>query len=237
MRKKFIFLNFLLFSCLSAYSQQTQPDNRILFRGVVISSPSQERLPGSQIYINRIPFASSRSDGTFSFYASRLDTIIFTMLGYKPAVIVLSDTLKSKEFLAGVFLKSDTIEIGEVVIVPRYTNLRAEIMKPLIVPNTQLENAKSNITIASYVGRTSMPTMGDPDANYNVLRNKQMRAAYEKGGIPSDQMIGLNPFLLIPAAYLLLHGMPETPGPPEPSISQKDLDELNKLYFGKSGLK
>jgi hypothetical protein len=231
MKGYLIFIFFLYFCCLSAYSQQIPAGNRILFRGVVISSPSQERLSGSQIYINSIPYASSRSDGTFSFYANKLDTVVFTMLGYKPAVIVVSDTLKSKEFLTGVFLKSDTIEIGEVVIVPRYNNLRAEIMKPLIVPNTQLDNAKSNITIASYVGRTSMPEMGDPDVNYDVIRGKQMRAAYEKGGIPSDQMVGLNPFLLIPAAYLLLHGLPEAPKPPEPNVSQKDLDELNKLYL------
>ena len=153
------------------------------------------------------------------------------MLGYKPVSLIVSDTLRSREFLTGVYLQSDTIEIGEVIIVPRFNNLKAEMMNPRIEQNARLENAKSNITIASYVGRTSQPRMGDPNINYQILRNKQMRAAYEKGGIPSDQMVGISPFLLIPAAYLLIHGLPEAPRPPDPNISQRDLDELNRLYF------
>jgi len=229
--KRAVSLSFFFLIFYTANSQQIPAESRILFRGVVISSPSQERLSGSQIYLNRIAHASSRSDGTFSFYANRLDTIVFTMLGYKPVSLIVSDTLRSREFLTGVYLQSDTIEIGEVIIVPRFNNLKAEMMNPRIEQNARLENAKSNITIASYVGRTSQPRMGDPNINYQILRNKQMRAAYEKGGIPSDQMVGISPFLLIPAAYLLIHGLPEAPRPPDPNISQRDLDELNRLYF------
>lgn len=229
--KRAVSLSFFFLILYTASSQQIPADSRILFRGVVISSPAQERLSGSQIYLNRIAYASSRYDGTFSFYANRRDTIVFTMLGYKPVSMIVSDSLRSREFLTGVYMQSDTIEIGEVIIVPRFNNLRAEMMNPRIEQNTQLENAKSNITIASYVGRTSQLKMGDPGVNYQILRNKQMRAAYEKGGIPSDQMVGISPFLLIPAAYLLLHGLPEVPQPPDPNISQRDLDELNRLYF------
>jgi len=230
-RERAAALSFFIFIFYCAYSQKIAVDGRILFRGVVISSPARERLGGSQIYLNRIAYVSSRSDGTFSFYANKLDTIVFTMLGYKPVSLIVSDTLRSKEFLTGVYLQSDTIEIGEVIIVPRLNNLRAEMMNPRIEPDAQFENAKSNISIASYVGRTSQPKMGDPNVNYQILRNKQMRSAYEKGGIPSDQIVGISPFLLIPAAYLLLHGMPEAPRPPDPNISQRDLDELNRLYF------
>lgn len=230
-RERAAALLFFFFIFYFAYSQKIAVDNRILFRGVVISSPAQERLTGTQIYLNRVAYASSRSDGTFSFFANKLDTIVFSMLGYNPVSLVVSDTLRSKEFLTGVYLQSDTIEIGEVIIVPRLNNLRAEMMNPRIEPNAQFENARSNISIASYVGRTSQPTMGDPNVNYQILRNKQMRSAYEKGGIPSDQIVGISPFLLIPAAYLLLHGMPQAPIPPDPNISRRDLDELNRLYF------
>jgi hypothetical protein len=73
--------------------------------------------------------------------------------------------------------------------------------------------------------------MGDPGVNYEFLRQKQKIDAYEKGGIPSDKMLGLSPLMLIPAAYLLLHGLPEKPAPPKPQISSKDLDELQKKYL------
>ena len=233
--KRIALLSFMLLIFSYAYAQQTVNDTRILFRGVVIATQTRERLAGSGIFLNSISYATSRSDGTFSFYANKLDTVLFTMLGFKPVRFFVSDTLKSKEFLTGVYMDSDTIAIGEVIIVPKFRNLRAEFMNPQIEQNVQMENARANITTAAYVGRTTQPKMGDPNVNYEIIRNKQMRAAYEKGGIPSDQMVAISPFMLIPAAYLLLHGLPEVPRPPEPSISQKDLDELNKLFIEKLG--
>jgi hypothetical protein len=225
---------FLILSLLSGYLSAQQPvqsADRILFRGVVIAASSGERLAGSQIFINRSYRTSSKDDGTFSFFAFRLDTIIFTMLGYQHESLLVSDTLKAREFLTGVFLKTDTIEIGEVIILPRLPNLKADMMNIRKVPDPQLENAKSNISNAAYLGRTTPSNLGDPTFNYNYLRQKQNRDAYEKGGIASEKSIALNPFILIPAAYMLLHGLPEAPAPPEPRISQKDMDDLNKLFM------
>ena len=180
--------------------------------------------------INRSKSAISAEDGTFSFYADKNDTIRFSMLGYKPASLVVSDTLSGKEFLTGVFLETDTLLIGEVIIIPKLTSLKAEMMNPNIVSDARLENARSNISIASYQGRTSLGKLGDPANNYEVLRQKQKVDAFEKGGIPSDRIVGISPFMLIPAAYLLIHGLPEIPAPPKPQISAKDLDELQKKY-------
>jgi hypothetical protein len=208
-----------------------QQGDRILFRGVVISASSEERLPGSQIFINRSYITSSRPDGTFSFFAFKLDTIIFTQLGYKPESLVVSDTIKAREFLTGVYLKTDTIDIGEVIILPRMPNLKADMMNIKKESDPKLENAVSNISNAAYIGRTTPSNLGDPTFNYNYLRQKQNISAYEKGGIASEKSIALNPFILIPAAYMLLKGSPEAPTPPEPRISQKDLDDLNKTFM------
>ena len=153
------------------------------------------------------------------------------MLGYKPENLVVSDTLTAREFLTGVYLKSDTLEIGEVIILPRLPNLRADIMNPKKEADTQLEYARSNVSNAAYLGRTTPSTLGDASFNYNYLRQKYNRDAYEKGGIASEKSIALNPFILIPAAYMLLHGLPDAPAPPAPRISQKDLDDLNKIFM------
>jgi hypothetical protein len=234
MRGTCLIIFMFLHGLSSVYCQQGErADSRILFRGVVIAASSQERLPGSQIYINRRSAGISRNDGTFSFFAFKNDTIVFTMLGFSPARMVVSDTLTGKEFITGIFLQSDTLDIGEVIILPRITNLKAEIMNSMMETNAQMANARSNISIASYQGRTGQGTMGDPSINYEILRQKQKTEAYEKGGIPSDKIIGLSPLMLIPAAYLLLNGLPEVPEAPEPRISQKDLDELNSLFLKK----
>jgi len=64
-----------------------------------------------------------------------------------------------------------------------------------------------------------------------MIRQKQKYDAFEKGGIPSDQMVALSPFMLLPAAYLLIRGLPEQPEPPGPVITDKELQELNMRYF------
>jgi hypothetical protein len=214
-----------------SHSQVTvKNSDPVLFRGVVMASQTLTRIAGSMIYVNRTASSVSKSDGTFSFYAFRKDTISFTSLGYKPAFLIVSDTLKAKEFLTGVYLQADTIEIGEVIIVPRTDNFKAELLNPRIAPNPKFENARSNVNIASYQGRTGQGKLGDPAINYEMIRQKQKIDAYERGGIPSDKMIGLNPLILLPAAYMLMKGLPEKPTPPEPAITQKELDELNRRY-------
>jgi hypothetical protein len=207
----------------------------ILFRGVVIDASNRSRLANSRIYINRSFSALTNDDGTFSIYAYRNDTILFRILGYKPFPLIVSDTLRGKEFLTGVYLQSDTLEIGEVIIVPRLTNLRAEMMNPRIEPNTQLDNARANLSIASYQGRTVQGKLGDPYMNYELIKRKQRIDAYEKGGIPSDRILGISPLLLIPATYMVLRGLPEKPTPPKPQISSKDIEELNRRYFESPG--
>jgi hypothetical protein len=228
---------FATFFCLYAgFSQQVKrSDDPILFRGVVIDASNQNRLGYSQIFINRSFSSVTVEDGTFSIFAYRRDTLLFRHLGYKPSTLIVSDTLTEKEFLTGVYLQSDTLEIGEVIIVPRQINLKAEMMNTRIKSNTQFDNAKANISIASYQGRAGQDKLGDPNINYEVLRQRQKINAIEKGGIPSDKILGLSPLLLIPAAYLLIHGLPEAPLPPEPGITSKDIEELNRRYLESLG--
>jgi hypothetical protein len=233
MRKKISFILFIFsFFIIPCLCQQARTsEDRVLFRGVVIASSNNSRLAYSSIFINRSFSAITGEDGTFSFFAHRYDTILISNLGYKSSSFIVSDTLKGREFLTGIFLESDTVEIGEVIIVPKMANLRAEMMKPGVVASTQLENARTNVTIASYQGRTGQGKLGDPNSNYELLKHRQKINAFEKGGIPSDNIAGISPLMLIPAAYLLMHGLPEKPDPPAMSISNKEIEELNNRYL------
>jgi hypothetical protein len=55
--------------------------------------------------------------------------------------------------------------------------------------------------------------------------------AMEKGGIPSDQIAGLNPLLIIPAAYLLIKGFPEKPAQMKSELTPSELEEIHKKYL------
>src|ERR1035437_4542306 len=215
----FIILSFYLIQ--SSFCQETENSGvRILLRGIVMDANTLSPISSSQILINRAFTSVSNTDGTFAFFVYRNDSILFKHLGYKPALLSVSDTLAGKDFVAGIYMHSDTVSIGEVIIVPRFTNLKSEIMNtPSKVPST-MDNARYNVAISGYQGRTTHGKLVDPATNYNLLRQRQKVDAYEKGEIPSDQIAGISSILL-PAAYLLIHGVSEKPAPLEQNLTDQ----------------
>lgn len=218
----------------SGFSQQKEiSGNRILFQGLVMDAATLSPVVNSQILINRTFSSVSDNNGTFAFYVNKRDTVVFKSLGYKPTILYISDTLSGREFIAGIYMKSDTVSIGEVLIIPRVTNLKSDIMNSRSKTPATFDNARYNVAISAYQGRTttSQGSSNDPAYSYSMLSQKQKINAYGKGQIPSDQIFGANALLLIPAAILFLKGMPEKPGPLKSDLSDHELDMLQKRYF------
>jgi hypothetical protein len=232
MKKHYFFLFFFLLAG-SSLSGQVMKDSgaKILFHGMVMDANSLNPLPGSQIIINSAFSSISDKQGQFAFYVSRGDTVTFSMLGYKSAIFNISDTLSGREFIAGIYLHTDTLAIGEVVIVPRISNLRSEMFTSSPVSNRQVENAKYNLEVSSWQGKAGQSRLGDPSINYEILRQQQRNDAYTKGQIPSDRIVGISPLMLIPAAYLLMNGLPEKPSPLKPQISEQEVDQIHRKYI------
>jgi len=203
----------------------------ILFRGLVQDATSLSPVPNSQIFINNDLVAVSNEEGSFVFYVSREDTVVFNSLGYKSFIFIVSDTLRGSEFNAGIFLHTDTVEIGEVIILPRRHDLRSEIMNAPPREHGIMDNARSNVAVSAYQGRNSQMQLGDPADNYAVLSQKQKVMAFERGGIPSDQIAGLNPFIVVPAAWLLIKGLPEKPSPMKSQLTPSEVDEIHRIYL------
>jgi len=203
----------------------------ILFHGVVYDGSTLSPVGNSQIFINRVFSTASGIEGSFAFYVNRKDTVLFTALGYKQTLYFVSDTLSGNEFVAGVYLKSDTISLGVVVIVPRYRNFKSEILNAKSPRSVIMENARYNVAISAYQGRTTQGNLGDPATNYAMMREKYKMDAYTKGGIPPDQMVSISPLLVIPAAYLLIKGLPEAPAPYKSEITDFEIDQIQKKYF------
>jgi len=207
-----------------------QQSSLILFHGIILDSGTREPLTGAH-YINMHRSAGAAdSRGQVSFYARTLDTVIFTCIGYKDFRMVISDTLYAREYTAGIFMSSDTLMIEAVVVVPRLGNLRAEIMADKTPADQEMINASNNLKLSAYQGLTSSSELGDPAMNYELLRQKQRTDAIERGGIPSDKMIGLSPFTIIPIIYILAKGLPEDPKPPAPHISSRELQQIRAMH-------
>lgn len=225
----------ILFAYISTFSLIGQVNdkagNRIMFQGLVMDAESSEKVSGAQIVINRKFSSISTSDGTFAFYVNRKDTVVFLSLGYIPATMIISDTLSGKDFIAGIYMKSDTLSIGEVIIVPRFSNIKSKMLSGRSPEQSTIDNARYNVAVSSYQGRNSISSLNDPASNYAAIRQKQTIAAYERGGIPTDQMLGFNAIVLIPAAYMLLKGLPSKPDAYKPEITPYELDQIQKKYL------
>jgi len=226
-----ILLPLFIFTCHGLSQVKGREDTPILFHGIVMDSETEYPLSGSQVIINRSFASVSDNEGKFAFYVNRSDTVVFRRLGYKPAVLFVSDTLSGQEFIAGIYLNADTLSIGEVIILPRLTNLKSDLLSPRDAPGTEVENAKFNLAVSAYQGRITQNKLGDPAINYEMIRQQQKNNAYSKGQIPSDRILGLSPLLLIPAAYLLMNGLPEKPEPLKPRLTEQEVNQLHRQYM------
>jgi hypothetical protein len=168
--------------------------------------------------------------GMFSLYARHHDTITFTSVGYKEYRMIVRDTLRAREYVAGIYLSSDTLMIAEVIVMPRIGNIRAEIMSERPPADQELINAANNLRLSAYQGLVNASKLGDPATNYELLRQKQRYEAYEKGQIPSGQMLSVSPLTLIPLIYFLAAGLPEDPEPPVPYISAREMESLRAVH-------
>jgi hypothetical protein len=216
-----------------ALSQIKENSNdKILIRGLVLDASTLSPISNSQIMINKAFTAVSSVDGSFFFYVSIYDTVSFRSLGYKESVMTISDTLRGTEFITGVYLNTDTLSIGEVIIMPAYKNLKSEILNSKSKAPIGMDNARYNVAVSAYQGRNSTGVLGNPDDNYAALNRQQKIDAFEKGGIPSNNMVGLNALLLIPAtAYFFLHSSPEHAPPMKPELSENEVAQIHKKYL------
>lgn len=219
-------------SLLNLYGQNAATDEALIrINGIVMDAVTMEPLPGSQITSGNRFYSAASEDGRFSFNIRRKDTVVFSVVGYKPVFFILNDTLIGREFNAGIYMHPDTLSIGEVIIIPRLAALKREILKPASVPGPQIENARYNLAVSAYQGRVGQVNLGDPESNYEILRQKQNTEAYEKGGIPSEHILGLSPFMILPAAWLLINGLPEKPPALKPDLTVSEIEQINKRYL------
>lgn len=219
---------FINLSLLSA--QQKEQENLILFQGVVMDANSFKPLSNAHYILNDIFGNVTDEKGEFAIYLAKNDTLRFTHIGYRDYIYSPSDTLTGKMYTAGIFMQSDTMAVGEVIVVPRLPDLRTGLLMESPEIDPQLRNARNNIAASVHEGIYGQEQLGVPSANYYMLKRKQILDAYEKGAIPSDRMVGLN-FLTIPAAILYFsRGLPEHPEPPKPLIPQKDIERMKELY-------
>jgi len=192
----FIFIVGSLSLCVRA----TPEDKLIQFSGIVISLDSLKPLPFVHIVIkNKNRGTISNLKGYFSFVTERNDTIIFSTIGYKPALYVIKGYFENDSFQLHMSdqhaiiqtLAIDTIQLPETVIYPwlnKYFFKEAFIKSK--IPRTDLDRARRNIALVLYdISYDNLPM--DAAENQRLYFQNEVGKLYYAGQYPAINL--LNP--------------------------------------------
>lgn len=116
---KEVWLFLLLLGWVGSLHAQTVSSEELYVTGVVWDKDSMVPLPDAVCRYGNVVSGVDRQ-GRFSLQVNAGDTLRFTHVGYAAMEIIISDSLRQKDYLMGVFLPRDTILLAEFVIFPRY---------------------------------------------------------------------------------------------------------------------
>ena len=200
---KKITLIFIVYS-LSLCVRAAPEDKLIQFSGIVISLDSLQPLAFVHIVTkNKNRGTISNMKGYFSFVTEIDDTIIFSTIGYKPALYVIQENFENDPFHLYMSnqhtiiqtLARDTIQLPETVIYPwlnKYFFKEAFIKSK--IPRTDMDRAKRNIALILYdISYDNLPM--DAAENQRLYFQNEVGKLYYAGQYPTIN-------LLNPAAWM-----------------------------------
>ena len=178
----------------SAYGQDHPASigKSVFITGITYDSKTHEPLPNTIFKINnKFSFATNEA-GRFSFSGFPRDTIVFTYMGYQTSMLVIPDSLKSEEYVMGIFMNEQAIKLNEVIILPRVAS--TSIMINQVKTDQQTMNiAQSNVDRAVVEGLTRAPKVYDAQMNAKkTFRTNQMRAEYKGMLVTPENSVGLS---------------------------------------------
>lgn len=196
MKFEHILFAFFWILCLPAIvsaQDEDEGDDLVQFSGIVVSVDSISPVSFTNIVIKN-SWRGTVADyyGYFSFVAHKLDTIIFSAVGYKKSDFVIPDTITANRYSLIQVMSADTVLLPQTVIYPWPSPEEfKEAFLSYEVPDDDFERAKKNLEAVKLREMAESIPMG-PDMNYNYsMQLKQDKLYY----IGQTQPISiLNPF-------------------------------------------
>ena len=142
------------------------------------------------IITNRGIGTISDKEGKFSFIVQPNDTVMFSTLGYKRAMVIIPDNLESKFYTRDVLLEADTFMIAEVEVYPwvDYEEFK-EAFKNLELPEDDLDRARANIALIKQ--QLEMNTDPLPSRNFNYMMQQNTWKSFNRGTYPTYQIFNI----------------------------------------------
>lgn len=180
----------------------------IYITGITYDSKSLEPLSNANFSVNNKKWFSTNESGRFSFFGNPHDTLIFRYLGYQPSLIIIPDTLKSREYVMGVFMQQKSVKLAEVIIMRRIV-FSSFIINSVPSDEDAATIAQHNVDKAVVEGLTKMPTAYDAEMNAKkTMRTNQIRMEYKGMLVTPENSAGVSTQGY--RNYRILYGMPIT---------------------------
>jgi hypothetical protein len=180
----------------------------IYITGITYDSKSLEPLSNANFSVNNKKWFSTNESGRFSFFGNPHDTLIFKYLGYQPSLIIIPDTLKSQEYVMGVFMQQKSVKLAEVIIMRRVA-FSSFIINSVPSDEDAAIIAQHNVDKAVVEGLTKMPAAYDAEMNAKkTMRSNQIRMEYKGMLVTPENSAGISTQGY--RTYRILYGMPIT---------------------------
>lgn len=119
---KYLLLLSFSFLMLVVSGQQADKDRLIQFSGVILTADSLMALNGANIRVKHTNLGTTSNDkGIFSFVARKGDTILFSLVGYKPEYYVVPYNLENNRYSMIQTMTADTLTLSTVIVRPFIT--------------------------------------------------------------------------------------------------------------------
>lgn len=205
----------LLFLVSGLHAQMLSVPDSVLFSGVVINTQTSETLPNVTCRYGHGKGTLSDTEGCFRIWTRRGDTVLFTYVGFKPCTVVIPDTLFEKEYMVGVFMSPDTLQLSEVLIMRRWGATRQQ----------NLINAQNNMRGILKQAYSPVQNM-DADMNQRMMINEYARSVEMKGHVDVRAGVGTQSI----EAYKMLR-MQKRVKEKKEWLNPGEIDLLKKLYY------
>jgi len=178
----------------------------VFITGITYDSNTREPLSNTNFKVNNKNIFTTNELGRFSFFGSPSDTILFTYMGYQPTKFVVPDTLKSEEYVVGIFMYEQPIKLAEIIILPRVPETSIMITAVKTDQKT-MDIAQSHVDDAVIKGLTQPVKVYDADMNAKkTLRNNQMRMEYKGMLVSPENSVGVSTQSY--RTYSMIYGSP-----------------------------
>jgi len=180
----------------------------VFITGITYDSKTHEPLSNTNFKVNNKNIFTTNELGRFSFFGSPSDSIEFTYMGYQPTILVVPDTLKSGEYVVGVFMYEQPIKLAEIIILPRMPET-SMIITPVKTDQKTMDIAQNHVNDAVVKGLTQYSKVYDADMNAKkAIRNNQMRTEYKGMLVSPENSVGVSTQSY--RTYSIIYGSPIT---------------------------